>query len=618
MPSPKPPRGPRFFWTRAPRIVEYQLRRLSNTRLLEVERNTDDPKYTPVYQAILSRSGMSPDEQSKAAQALATLNKSTFVQELLASLNDLNATSRQDQLTATQVIGLMLRHPSTAKESPALLAAIDSPSPWSQRAGFAGLFSLGRVEAALAAAKTEQQTQSWLAAVEFVPDPASRNLLRQSALDLLNSDSLDIRRAAIACLRVIPAGQRQTYPMLAKIIDDQGVQAVVVRTLLAIGAEHRDTSTSIRLVDYLVKLAESTPAEARTSADFSNAMQLADRLLSDLPIQSAKAYRARLRETTVRVIQVKTIEEEMRYDRPYFVVEAGRPVQVVLQNDDLMGHNLVITTHGSLKEVAELGLAAGPAGDSQGRQYVPNSEKVLFATDLVGPGQEERLTFNAPTETGEYPYVCTFPRHWMRMYGVMVVVDDLDAWLQNPMPPADPLGIQRAFVNNWRIEDFADESEQLDPSWQDSASPEKGAVHFVEATCSQCHQANGNGGLVGPAINGVLGRWQGNPAHVLREILEPSHRIDLKYAVHLIVTFDGDSLAGIVAAEDKTSVSILANPESKELTTVARDDIEEMVRTSTSMMPKGLLDRYGREEVLDLLAYVISLPDVPAADENPQ
>ena len=47
-------------------------------------------------------------------------------------------------------------------------------------------------------------------------------------------------------------------------------------------------------------------------------------------------------EVSVRVVRMKTIKEEMRYDVPYFAATANRPLQIVLQNDDLMPHNLVI------------------------------------------------------------------------------------------------------------------------------------------------------------------------------------------------------------------------------------------------------------------------------------
>ena len=428
--------------------------------------------------------------------------------------------------------------------------------------------------------------------------------MRQAVVDLLANPSPSVSLAAITALGLIPENSSDSFRRLAPFVADPDLRTAAVRSMLEIPNENRDSDVASTLVDSLVKLAEATPAAERTSEAFIDAMQLADQLFARLPVDLARSYRQRLREVTVRVIQIHTIEEEMRYDIPYFVVEAGRPVQVVLKNEDLMPHNLVITTDGSLQQVAELGLQAGPTG-TDGKQYVPDSPDVLFATNMVPPGGSERLTFTAPAQPGTYPYVCTFPRHWMRMYGVMLVVEDLDEWTQNPVVPADPLGSKRMFVQNWKIDDFADDlAAELKAS-----DPQVGQQLFTEATCAQCHQADGQGGQVGPSLNGVFARWKNDHAAVLREVLEPSHRIDAKYAVHLIVTDEGQTFSGIVAADDKKTVSILANPESKELTVIKKDSIEEMVKTSTSMMPKGLLDRYQRNEVLDLLAYLGALEE---------
>jgi hypothetical protein len=45
------------------------------------------------------------------------------------------------------------------------------------------------------------------------------------------------------------------------------------------------------------------------------------------------------------------------------------------------------------------------------------------------------------------------------------------------------------------------------------------------------------------------------------------------------------------------------------LTSVDRKQIEEMVESKVSMMPKGLLNTLNREEVLDLMAYLLSRGD---------
>ena len=55
------------------------------------------------------------------------------------------------------------------------------------------------------------------------------------------------------------------------------------------------------------------------------------------------------------------------------------------------------------------------------RHYVPKSDDVLVWTDMVNPKADFTIHFDAPKEKGDYPYLCTFPGHWMVMNGVMKV-----------------------------------------------------------------------------------------------------------------------------------------------------------------------------------------------------
>lgn len=596
--------APKVFLDKSPRIVAYQLKRLSNEQLKRIETATDDVKYLPVFNAILSRVGMSPAAREEALRGLVTINKSNPVAELVNAMLLVKGDGQSARRVLDGLASLLLAQDTqTLSDGENDLQKLTSSSnPLLPRIGFAGTIASGNSDASWESATGEVEKIQWLEGIELVPNAELRKPLHNRVIQQLTSTSpLAVRRAAVSALASIPSHQDATFLAVSDWIDEPELKDEVVRTLLSVPPKQREAARSETLISWLVEYAENTPAAQRTETSFLDAMQLVDQLIAAAPSEIAKSSRNRLRETVVRVVRIHTVEEEMRYDIPFFAVEAGRPVQVVLVNEDLMPHNLVITTPGDLKEVADLGMQAGPDGGLDGKQYVPHSEKVLFATNMIAADATERLTFTAPTEPGEYPYVCTFPRHWMRMYGVMVVVDDLDAWNKNPVEPKDPIGSNRSFVQSWKIEDLQEELE----TGLRGRIPAIGEKLFIEATCAQCHKAGTlNIGNVGPELNTVFSRLKDDKKAVLREILDPSHRIEDKYAVHLILTVDGDTVSGLVTEETKDAVSILENPESSKPTVVVREDIEEMVKTANSMMPKGLLDRFSKDEIFEIMAYL--------------
>src|SRR5439155_7039748 len=129
--------------------------------------------------------------------------------------------------------------------------------------------------------------------------------------------------------------------------------------------------------------------------------------------------------------------------------EAGKPVALILDNQDAMPHNIAILAPGALEEI---GLAAENMSgdpDAEGRLYIPASRKVLHATKLATPGQKIQLAFTAPTDPGDYPYVCTFPRHWRRMLRTMAVVNDLEVYLTRHAPSDSPT------LTEWQVADPA-------------------------------------------------------------------------------------------------------------------------------------------------------------------
>lgn len=596
-------KAPRIFLDKSPRIVEYQLKRLSNEQLLAIETKTDDKKYLPVFNAILTREGMSRAYRESALAGMVAINESNAVSELSSAMASVKGSDPAAPRIVKALAAILFEQPvselKAAKDD--LLEIAQSGNELLAPVGFGGVLASGDADAAFQAADEAEQKVALLKSVALIPSKTIRDALHDRVFKLLDASEDSVKAAAITALASISSEPVRTFDRVAGLVSNDALRTQAVRTLLTIPKEARNAEQSQELIKYFVDFAEKSPPEKRTVSSFLDAMQLVDELLAAAPSEIAKSFRERLSETVVRVVRVHTVEEEMRYDIPYFAVEAGRPVQVVLINEDLMPHNLVIATPGSLKEVAEEGLAAGPSDGLDGKQYVPKSDKVLFATNMIPTLESETLTFDAPTEPGEYPYVCTFPRHWMRMYGVMVVVEDLDAWQKNPTEPKDPIGSNRSFIQAWTIDDFEGDLAQS----LRGRLPKIGEKIFTEATCAQCHKVGEYGvGNVGPELSETFAKFKGDTKAVLREIIDPSHRIDEKYAVHTILDIDDRTFSGLVVSEDKEKVELLENPEAKEPTVILKDDIEQMVKTSNSMMPKGLMDRFSKDEIFELLSFI--------------
>jgi azurin len=121
------------------------------------------------------------------------------------------------------------------------------------------------------------------------------------------------------------------------------------------------------------------------------------------------------------VIKLGVTSGQMQFDKTELTVAPGQLVELVITNPDTMQHNFVLGLQGSLQAIGNAAdeLARTPNGPAQ--QYVPQVQQVLFSTKLIEPGETVTVQFKAPTETGQYPYICTFPGHWRIMNGVLNV-----------------------------------------------------------------------------------------------------------------------------------------------------------------------------------------------------
>lgn len=123
----------------------------------------------------------------------------------------------------------------------------------------------------------------------------------------------------------------------------------------------------------------------------------------------------------LQVVNVSTVPERMLFTNREFHVKAKAPVKLVFENPDVTAHNLVIVQPGAADEVGLAGneMAKDASGLTKG--FIPDNPKILHHTKLLNQGDSETLRFMAPEKPGRYPYICTFPGHWLVMKGEMVV-----------------------------------------------------------------------------------------------------------------------------------------------------------------------------------------------------
>jgi len=329
-------------------------------------------------------------------------------------------------------------------------------------------------------------------------------------------------------------------------------------------------------------------------------LALADELIaaeSSLDPKTTRELRAARRNAGPKVAVIRPVPDSLTYDRALVTVAAGRPVEFVFENVDIMPHNIVVVARGALAKVGIAAEAMSASPDAWSKAFVPDMPEVLFASKLLQPGSTETLAFTAPTELGDYPYVCTFPGHWIRMNGILRVVASEDGAEEVVAAKAAPT---RKFVRNWKYDELAG-----DVASRAMRDAERGRTVFEAASCLSCHKIDDVGGTTGPELRSVVARY--TPAELLLHVLEPSKVIAPEFVAQIFQTEDGRVVAGRVVSQDDTTVRVQVDPYGGAPVELAVDEIEERATSNVSVMPSGLLSTFERAEILDLLAYLASL-----------
>jgi putative heme-binding domain-containing protein len=425
-----------------------------------------------------------------------------------------------------------------------------------------------------------------------------------------------LRRSAMVALTSVRGKEAETFKALARFVRGEGSdRSAAIRAVSRIPVADWPVVEAGPTLDSLLAYVKTIPPRDRTSPNALDALQLSDTLAGLLPADRASKARRELGDLGVRVIRLGAVTDQMLFDKDRIAAQAGKPVEIVFENGDIMPHNFVVTKPGALEEVGLLGESSSTQPGALERNYVPPSDKILVASRLLAPRDSQKISFTAPTKPGVYPYVCTYPGHWRRMYGAFYVVEDIAAYLADPTGylAAHPLPILDDLLKNnrprkeWTYDDLASSVDALDRG----RSFANGKQIFEVASCVSCHRMNGVGEQVGQDLTQLDPKT--TKLEILRSLLEPSAKIDEKYLTHVFALKSGKVVTGMILEATPQLIKLIENPMAKSPPVfIDVADIEDRSKSPTSIMPKGLLDKLTREEILDLIAYVASKGDAKA------
>ncbi|MCS6851667.1 MAG: HEAT repeat domain-containing protein [Gemmataceae bacterium] len=121
--------------------------------------------------------------------------------------------------------------------------------------------------------------------------------------------------------------------------------------------------------------------------------------------------------------------------------------------------------------------------------------------------------------------------------------------------------------------------------------------------CATCHRLEDVGVEVGPNLLGAL-RNKTKEA-LLIDILDPSREVDPRYINYQVTTVAGRSFTGMIAADTATAITLRRAENAED--TILRDQIEVIVATTKSVMPEGLESQLSKQDVADVIAYLLSV-----------
>ncbi len=172
---------------------------------------------------------------------------------------------------------------------------------------------------------------------------------------------------------------------------------------------------------------------------------------------------------------------------------------------------------------------------------------------------------------------------------------------QGPLEAMRAMLAGRTVAKEWTVEELASAVES-GLKYRDFS---QGRKLFAGAGCFACHRFANEGGAVGPDLTSAAGRF--SPRDLIEAIVEPSKTVSDLYAPINITKSDGEVVTGRIVYLGGDNVQVNTDMfDPSQAVTIDRKQVTSIQPSAISPMPEGLLSLLQRDEILDLVAYVLS------------
>ena len=161
-----------------------------------------------------------------------------------------------------------------------------------------------------------------------------------------------------------------------------------------------------------------------------------------------------------------------------------------------------------------------------------------------------------------------------------------------------PAEYKAAFARN-RPADWAKTKKRIEMITWDKGDADRGSELYKSLQCAACHDG---GSRLGPSLEGISKRFSRDD--IFKAILLPDQQVPQRYRALVIETVDGKLFRGSQIYESADGITLQQIDGTT--TRINKQDIEDRVLSTKSLMPAGLLNDSSDQDWSDLYKYLIA------------